>query len=52
MIYYCLKYNKDTESKYPNVWNTNKGKLIFLSKCLVCDVKNGDLLKRKKPKSY
>ena len=35
VLSYCLKCRKNTENSSPKVANTNKGKLILLSKCAV-----------------
>ena len=48
MLYRSLKYRKNTETKNPKIAKTNKGKLIILSKCTVCDIKNRDLSKNQK----
>ena len=37
MPYHCFKCRKNTESKNPKLARTNKGQLILLSKCAVCD---------------
>ena len=39
MLYRSLKCRKNTETKNPKIAKTNKGKLIILSKCTVCDIK-------------
>ena len=36
MLSYYLKCRKNTENKNTRVAKTNKGKLMFLSKCSVC----------------
>ena len=36
---------KKTESKNPTVANTNKGKLMLLSKCVTCDSKESRFIK-------
>ena len=35
MLYNCLKFRKNIESKNPEVAKTNKGKLMIISKCAV-----------------
>ena len=45
-LLYCLKCRKDTESKHPRMERTNKGKLVILSKCAVCDTKNSRFIKK------
>ena len=37
---YCLKCRKNEESKNPSAAKTNKGKLMLLSICAMCDNKN------------
>ena len=39
MLLYCLKCIKKRDSKNPKVAQTNKGKLMILLKCEVCDTK-------------
>ena len=39
MLSYFLKSTKNTESKNPKVGRTNKGRIMLLSKCTVCDGK-------------
>ena len=46
MLSYCLKCRKNPESKNPKVAKTNKGKLIILSKCSVCDIKKSRYIKK------
>ena len=36
MLSYCLKCRKCTESKSPKVVRTKNGRMMLLSKCLVC----------------
>ena len=49
---YCLKCKKHTENISPQVSSTNNGKLMILSKCAICIVKNLNLLINKKEKDY
>ena len=37
MLSYCLKYRKNTESKNSKVLKTKNGRIMILSKCVVCD---------------
>ena len=37
MLWYCLKCEKNTESKNPKVVRTKNGRTIISSKCAVCD---------------
>ena len=46
MLSYCLKCRKNPESKNLKVAKTNKGKLIILSKCSVCDSKKSRYIKK------
>ena len=39
LLYYCLKFRKNTESKNPKVAKTKNGRIMLLSKCAVCDSK-------------
>ena len=40
MSSYCLKRGENRESKNPKVGNTKNGRIMLLSKCVVCDSKN------------
>ena len=40
-----LKGRKNTESKNPNIARTKNGRIMLLSKCLVCNSKKWKLLK-------
>ena len=40
MLSYCLKCRKNTESKNPKVARTKNGRIMLLSKRVVCDSKN------------
>ena len=37
MLSCCLKFRKNTEIKSPTIVKRNKEKVMFLSKCTVCD---------------
>lgn len=37
MLLSCLKFRKNKESNNPRMAKINKGKLILLSRCAVCD---------------
>ena len=39
MLSYCFKCRKNTESKNLKVIRTKNGRIMFLSKCAVCDSK-------------
>ena len=53
MLLYCLKCRKNTQNQNQKVAKINKGKLIILSKCAVCDSKKfQDLSKSKKLLDY
>ena len=45
MLLYCLKCRKNTESKNPKVVKTKNGRIMLLSKCMVCDSKKLKLVK-------
>ena len=48
-----MQRRKKTDRKNPKAAKTNKGKLIILSKCTVCNSKQDwDLLKNKKLVNY
>ena len=42
---YFVKRRKNTERKNPNAGKTKKGRIILLSKYIVCDIKNSDFIK-------
>ena len=44
MLSNCLKGRKNTESKNPNIARTKNGRIMLLSKCLVCNSKKWKLL--------
>ena len=37
MLFYCFKCRKNTESKNAKISKANKGKLMLLSKFVMCD---------------
>ena len=43
--YYCLKCRKKTESKTPKVAKTKNGRIMLLSKWVVCDSKKSKFIK-------
>ena len=43
MLSYCLKCRKNTESKNPEGVRTKNGKIMLLSKCVVCDSKKSKI---------
>ena len=45
MLPYCLNCRKNTESKNPKVVRNKNGRIMFLSKCEVCDGKNSNFIK-------
>ena len=47
MLSYCLKCRKNTESKIPKVVRTKNGRIMLLSKCVLCDRKKSKLIKKK-----
>ena len=44
MLSNFLKGRKNTESKNPNIARTKNGRIMLLSKCLVCNSKKWKLL--------
>ena len=45
MLSYCLKCRKNTESKNPKVLRTKNGRIMLLSKCVLCNSKKLKFLK-------
>ena len=45
MLSYSLKCRKNTESKNQKVVRTKNGKIMLLSKCVVCDIKKSTFIK-------
>ena len=45
MLSYCFKCRENTKSKNPEVVKTKNGKIMFLSKCSVCNSKKWKFLK-------
>ena len=43
--YYCLKCRKKTESKNPKVAKTKNGRIMLLSKWVVCDSKKSKFIR-------
>ena len=50
MLSYCLKCRKNTESKNPEVVRTKNGRLMLLSKCVVCNGKKSKFPKEQEVK--
>ena len=48
MLSYYLKYRKNTESKKIKVVKTKNGRILFSSKCAVCDSKKSKFIKDQK----
>ena len=46
MLSYCLKCRKNAQSKNPEVIKTKNGRIMLLSKCLVCFSKKSKFLKK------
>ena len=46
---YCLNCRKNTETKNLKFVKTKNGKIIFLSKCAVCDSKKLKLIQEQEP---
>ena len=45
MLSYYLKCRRNTESKNPKVARIKSGRIMFLSKCVVCNSKNSKFIK-------
>ena len=45
LLYYFLKCRKNTESENLKVAKTKDGRIMILSKCVVCDSKKSKLIK-------
>ena len=48
MSSYCLKCRKKTVIKNPEVVRTKNGRIIYLSKCAVCDTKKSKFIEEQK----
>ena len=46
VLSYCLKYRKNRESKNRKVERTKNGRIVFLSKCALCNSKNIEIFQR------
>ena len=46
MLSYCLKCRKNAESKNRKVARTKNGRIMFLSKCAVCDNRKSKFIKQ------
>ena len=45
MSSYCSKCGKNTESENPNVVKTKNGRIMFLTKCALCNSKKSKFIK-------
>ena len=45
LLYYWLICRKNTENKNPKVASTKNGRIMFLSKCAICDSKKSKFIK-------
>ena len=45
MLWYCLKFRKNTDIKNPKVVKSNKGRIMPSWKCTVCDSKKSRFIK-------
>ena len=52
MLSYCLKCQKNTESKNPRFVRTKNGRIMLLSKCSVSNSKKSKFLKEQEDKDY
>ena len=50
MSSYCLKCRKNTESNNPKIARTKNGRIMFLSKCAVCDSKKSKFVRHEEAK--
>ena len=50
MLSYCLKCKKNTESINPIVSKTTNGKMMILSKCVICGSKKSNFIKEQEAK--
>ena len=48
MLSYCLKCRKNMQSKNAEVVKAKNGRIMLLSECSVCNIKNRNFLKNKK----
>ena len=46
MLWYCLKYRKNEESKNPEVARIKTGRIILLSNCALCDSNKSKFIKQ------
>ena len=46
MLFYCLKCRKNTDNKNPKVVKAKKGRIMLLSKCVVCNSKKSKFIKK------
>ena len=47
---YCLKCSKYTENINPQVSSTSNGKVMILSKCVICNSKKSKFIKKQEAK--
>ena len=47
---YCLKCKKYTKNINPQVSSTSNGKLMILSKCVICDSRKSKFIKKQDAK--
>ena len=52
MLSYCSKCGKKTESENPNVVKTKNGRIMFLSKCALCNSKKSKFIKEQETEDY
>ena len=50
MLYYCLKSRKNTENKNTKVVRTKNGRIILLSKRLLCNSRKSKFVKEQEAK--
>ena len=52
MLSFCLKCREQTDGKSPSVPKANKGEVIVLSKCAVCDSKKLRFIKEQEASRF
>ena len=52
MLLYCLKCRKNTQSKNQKVVRDKNGRMMFLSKCAVCDSKKSKFFKKQEASGF
>ena len=50
MLFYCLKWRKNTESINPRVLKNSNGKTMILAKCTRCNSRKSKFVKKQEAK--